>query len=624
MSTPCIRPNSAIYKAEFSGGDNDSPRAAYDVDMKMLRVAFVTAVFAIQALAATPPTVQEAKKFLDDAEAKLLVLGTESNHADWVHSNFITYDTEVLSAQADERAIAEGVRLAKAATRFDGLKLPPDMARKMMLLKLGLTLAAPSNPAESGEVTRLGASLEGTYGKGKYCGSRFSDQKCLDIEDITRIMATDTNPADLLEAWNGWHSISPPMRKDFTRFVALSNKGARELGFKDTGAMWRAKYDMPPDEFAKELDRLWEQVRPLYVSLHAYVRWKLREKYGNAVPASGPIPAHLLGNIWAQDWTNIYKLVAPADADPGYDLTKILVSKKTDALQMVRYGEGFFKSLGFAPLPETFWERSLFVKPRDRDVVCHASAWDLDSVEDLRLKMCIDITAEDFNTVHHELGHNFYQRAYDKQPVLFRDSANDGFHEAIGDTIALSITPEYLMKLGFIDKAPDASKDIGLLLNKALEKIAFLPFGLMIDQWRWKVFSGEITPEKYNEAWWALRLKYQGVAEQNFDPGAKYHVAANVPYMRYFLADILQFQFHRSLAQIAGCKDTLNRCSIYGNREAGARLNAMLEMGESRPWQEALEKLTGSQKMDATAIRDYFAPLQKWLDEQNRGKPMGW
>ncbi len=598
--------------------------------MKTLRVSFVTVVFAITALAATPPTVQDAKKFLDDAEAKLLVLGTESSHADWVHSNFITYDTEVLSAQADERSIAEGVRLAKAATRFDGLKLPPDMARKMMLLKLGLTLAAPANPAESAEVTKLGASLEGTYGKGKYCGSRLSDQKCLDIEDITRIMATDTNPAELLEAWNGWHSISPPMRKDFTRFVALSNKGARELGFKDTGAMWRAKYDMPPDEFAKELDRLWEQVRPLYVSLHAYVRWKLHEKYGNAVPASGPIPAHLLGNIWAQDWTNIYQLVAPANADPGYDLTKILVAKKTDALQMVRYGEGFFKSLGFAPLPETFWERSLFVKPRDRDVVCHASAWDIDSVEDLRLKMCIDITAEDFNTVHHELGHNFYQRAYDKQPVLFRDSANDGFHEAIGDTIALSITPEYLMKLGFIDKAPDASKDIGLLLNKALEKIAFLPFGLMIDQWRWKVFSGEITPEKYNEAWWNLRLKYQGVAppssrtEQNFDPGAKYHVAANVPYMRYFLADILQFQFHRSLSQIAGCRDPLNRCSIYGNREAGARLNAMLEMGESRPWQEALAKLTGSQKMDATAIREYFRPLEKWLDEQNRGKPMGW
>jgi len=575
-------------------------------------------------------TVQDAKKFLDEAEAKLLTLSNESGRADWVHSNFITDDTEAIASQADEKFIAEGVRLAKAATRFDGVALPADLARKMKLLKVGLTLAAPGDPKESAEVTRLGSSLEGTYGKGKYCKSGVSE-KCLDIEDITRIMANSTNAAELADAWRGWHAISPPMRGDFARFVALANKGARELGFKDSGAMWRAKYDMAPDDFARELDRLWEQVRPLYVSLHAYVRARLREKYGaDAVPANGPIPAHLLGNVWAQDWSNIYKLVAPEGADPGYDLTEILTTRGTNPLDMVHFGENFFKSLGFAPLPPTFWERSLFVKPRDREVVCHASAWDVDNDDDLRVKVCLDITAEDFSTIHHELGHNFYQRAYNKQPFLFRDSANDGFHEAIGDTIALSITPEYLVKLGFIPKAPDTSKDIGLLLNKALEKIAFLPFGLLIDQWRWKVFSGEIPPDKYNEAWWALRLKYQGIAppvsrsEKDFDPGAKYHVAADVPYTRYFLADILQFQFHRALSNTAGCTGPLNRCSIYGNQDAGKKLNAMLEMGASRPWQDALFELTGQRQMDATAIRDYFAPLEKWLDEQNRGKPVGW
>jgi peptidyl-dipeptidase A len=388
--------------------------------------------------------------------------------------------------------------------------------------------------------------------------------------------------------------------------------------------------DMEPDAFSKELDRLWEQVRPLYVSLHAYARTRLREKYGDLVPASGPIPAHLLGNMWAQDWDNIYPLLEPPNADPGYDLTELLKKKNTDWKQMVKYGENFFTSLGFSPLPQTFWERSLFTKPRDRDVVCHASAWDIDAVDDVRLKMCIQILGEDFYTVHHELGHNFYQRAYSKQPPAFRDSANDGFHEAVGDTIALSITPEYLVKLGLLDRAPDTSKDTGLLLHRALEKIAFLPFGLVIDQFRWKVFSGEITPDQYNAAWWQLRHKYQGVAppagrsEADFDPGAKYHVAANVPYMRYFLADILQFQFHRALAQTAGCTGPLNRCSIYGNAAAGAKLNAMLEMGQSRPWQEALEKIAGSKEMDASAIRDYFAPLQKWLDAQNQGKPVGW
>ena len=575
-----------------------------------------------------PPTVAEAKKFLEEAEAKLVKLSVDASRAGWVHSTYITDDTDILAAQANERQIAATAAYAKQAARFDRVKLSEELARKRMLLKVSLTLAAPADPQESEELTRIAAGMEGMYGKGKYCPE--GKEKCLDLEDITRIMANSRDPKELLDVWRGWHTISVPMRKDFVRYVELANKGARELGFADTGAMWRSKYDMPPDDFARELDRLWEQVRPFYLSLHAYVRARLREKYGDAVPEKGPIPAHLLGNVWAQDWSNVYPVVAPKDGDPGYDLTEILRARKTDAIQMVRYGEGFFTSLGFDPLPKTFWERSLFTKPRDRDVVCHASAWDVDNVNDLRIKMCIDITDENFTTIHHELGHNFYQRAYNHQPFLFRDSANDGFHEAIGDTIALSITPEYLVKLGLLAKEPDESKDIGLLLRKALDKIAFLPFGLVIDAWRWKVFSGEVAPENYNRVWWELRQKYQGIAppvarsEKDFDPGAKYHVAANVPYMRYFLADILQFQFHRALARTAGCKTALNRCSIYGNKEAGARLNAMLSMGQSRLWPEALEALTGQTQMDATAIRDYFAPLQRWLDEQNKGKPIGW
>jgi peptidyl-dipeptidase A len=578
--------------------------------------------------AGAPPTVAEAKAFVEEVEAKLLALSVEESRTGWVQSTYITDDTEILHAKANERLIATTADYAKKAARFDGVKLPEDLARRLKLLKVSLTLAAPADPNESAEVTRIAASLEGIYGKGKYCPP--GRQDCLDLEEITKIQATSRNPRELLDVWQGWHRIAAPMRRDFTRFVALANKGARELGFADTGVMWRSKYDMPPDQFARELDRLWEQVRPLYLSLHAYVRWKLRDKYGDAVPERGPIPAHLLGNMWAQTWENVYPLVAPEHADPGYDLTQILKSRQTDALGMVRYGEGFFTSLGFGPLPKTFWERSLFTKPRDREVVCHASAWDVDAVDDLRIKMCIDITAEDFSTIHHELGHNFYQRAYNTQPYLFRDSANDGFHEAIGDTIALSITPEYLVRLGLLPSAPDASKDIGLLLKKALEKLAFLPFGLVIDQWRWKVFAGEISPENYNRTWWDLRRKYQGISpagargEEEFDPGAKYHVAANVPYMRYFLADILQFQFHRALAGSAGCAGPLHRCSIYGNKAAGEKLAAMLAMGLSKPWPDALFVLTGQREMDATAVRDYFAPLQKWLDEQNKGKPVGW
>jgi peptidyl-dipeptidase A len=597
--------------------------------MKIRALTCAACTLAAMAFAADPKaTPEEARKFIDDAEQKLLLLGVDAARADWVKSTYITDDTEAISAKLDEKSIAATVDYAKRATRFDGLNLDPVTARKLKLLKLSLTIATPSDPAESEELTRIVSGMEGTYGKGKYCPSGPSN--CKDLEELSKILAESRDPNQLKDAWTGWHAISKPIRKDFVRYVELANKGARELGFKDNGAMWRAKYDMPPDDFAKELDRLWEQVKPLYLSLHAYVRTRLREKYGDAVPATGPIPADLLGNMWAQDWDNIYTLIATANADPGYDLTALLKKRNTDWKQLVKYGESFFMSLGFAPLPDTFWERSLFLKPKDRDVVCHASAWDIDTLDDVRLKMCIQITGEDFLTVHHELGHNFYQRAYSKQPPSFRDSANDGFHEAVGDTIALSITPEYLVKIGLLDQAPDTSKDIGLLLHKALEKIAFLPFGLVIDQWRWKVFSGEIPPEKYNETWWQLRQKYQGIAppmdrsEADFDPAAKYHVAANVPYMRYFLADILQFQFHRALSQAAGCTGPLNRCSIYGNKEAGVRLNAMLEMGQSRPWQDALEKIAGTRQMDATAIRDYFAPLQKWLDQQNKGKPLGW
>jgi peptidyl-dipeptidase A len=597
--------------------------------MKIRGAIFASAVLAAAVFAADPKaTPEEARRFIDDVEQKLMALNIEAARADWIKSTYITDDSESTAALLDERAIAATVEYAKKSTRFDGLKLDPVTARKIELLKLSLTLATPSDPKQSEELTKIAASMEGTYGKGKYCPS--GPDSCKDIEELSKILAESRDPKALKDAWVGWHAISKPIRKDFVRYVELANKGARQLGFKDNGAMWRSKYDMPADDFAKELDRLWEQVKPLYLSLHAYVRARLHEKFGDLVTANGAIPAHLLGNMWAQDWSHIYPLVAPAQAGSGYNLTELLKKKNTDWKQMVKYGDSFFTSLGFAPLPDTFWERSLFLRPRDREVVCHASAWDIDYADDLRLKMCIQINDEDFLTIHHELGHNFYQRAYSKQPPSFRDSANDGFHEAIGDTIALSVTPEYLVKIGLLDKAPPASSDIGLLLERALEKIAFLPFGLVIDQWRWKVFSGEIPPEKYNQTWWQLRQKYQGVAapvdrtEADFDPGAKYHVPANVPYMRYFLADILQFQFHRALAKTAGCTGPLHRCSIYGDKAAGAKLNAMLEMGQSRPWQEALEKIAGTRQMDATAIRDYFAPLQKWLDEQNRGKPVGW
>jgi peptidyl-dipeptidase A len=579
----------------------------------------------------TEPTIEDATRFVNDAEPRLAAANVEQQRAEWVAENFITVDTQAIAAAASEKQIALGIDLAKQAAKFDHVaNLPYDIRRKLDLIKLALTNVAPSDPAKTAEVSKIAADMTATYGAGKYCPK---PGECVGIEKVTEVLQTSRDPKVQYEYWNGWHQVAKPMRNEYARFVELSNEGARELGYPDAGAMWRSKYDMPPDAFAAEVDRLWGQVKPLYESLHCYVRWNLTNKYGEkVVPPGKPIPAHLLGNIWAQEWGNVYDLVAPAKAVKSYDLTKILKARKDiDEVGMVKIGEKFFTSLGFAPLPQTFWERSLIKEPRDRDVVCHASAWDVDDVEDLRVKMCIKKTADYFTTIHHELGHNFYQRAYNTQPFLYKNSANDGFHEAVGDTIALSVTPAYLVKIGLLDKEPPESADIQLLLRDALDKIAFLPFGIMIDKWRWKVFSGEVTPANYNKAWWDLRLQYQGVAPvgdrpdpEFFDPGAKYHIAANVPYARYFLARILQFQFHRSLCQVAGQTGPLNRCSIYGNQAAGAALNKMLAMGASRPWPEALEALSGSRQMDATAIADYFKPLKSWLDDQNQGKTCGW
>src|SRR5215471_10051517 len=581
---------------------------------------------------AAAPTAEEAQKFIENSEKDLFDLGLKAQRAGWVQENFITEDTEQIAADAGEALNTASAKYAKEAHRFDALKLSPELARKRLLLELATGFPAPDDPKAQKELAQILASLDGDYGKGKWCPDG-EKGKCLDVTAVGKLMAESREADELKKAWIGWHAVGAPMRERYARVVELGNAGAHELGYADVGALWRSNYDMPPNEFAREEDRLWEQLKPLYLSLHAYVRGQLRKKYGNdMVPARGPIPAHLLGNIWSQEWNNVYPLMDSPKPAQSYDLTKILEDRKTDAKGMVKYGEAFFTSLGFAPLPKTFWERSLFVKPADRDVVCHASAWDVDSKEDLRIKMCIQITEEDFRVIHHELGHNYYQRAYNKQPSLFQTSANDGFHEAVGDTIALSVTPEYLKTIGLIDAVPPASGDTDYLLRQALEKVAFLPFGLVIDKWRWDVFSGKVKPADYNKAWWALREKYQGIAppvarsEADFDPGAKYHVPANVSYMRYFLARIYQFQFQRALCKTAGYQGPLHRCSIYGNKAAGEKLNEMLRLGASKPWPEALATLTGQHELDASALADYFAPLKTWLDEQNKknGYPVGW
>jgi peptidyl-dipeptidase A len=587
-----------------------------------------------EASARPAPTAVEARAFAARANDELKRLLVRAQTSDWVRQTYITDDTEKLSAWANEElmaylsaAIPEAVRLAQAPG------LDAETARLLRLLRLSSSLPAPRDPAKRAELATIAARLDSAYGKGKWCG-RDGKRPCRDLEALTEVMRSSRSWDELLDAWAGWHTISPPMKADYARLVALSNEGAREIGFSDLGELWRSGYDMSPERFEADTDRLWGQVKPLYDDLHCYVRSRLQERYGkDRVPDGQPIPAHLLGNMWAQEWGNVYPLVAPPGVSAGaLDLDAALRAKGYDAVKMVRLGESFFTSLGLDPLPATFWERSQLVKPRDREVVCHASAWDVSYADDLRIKMCIRPNGDDLVTIHHELGHDYYFQQYWRLPALFQQGANDGFHEAIGDAIALSVTPGYLRKVGLLEAVPpeDGPGVVAVQLKEALDKIAFLPFGKLIDQWRWDVFSGKVKPEAWNAAWWALRTRYQGVAppvprsEADFDPGAKYHVPANVPYTRYFLARIYQFQFHRALCQAAGHRGPLHTCSIHGNEAAGNKLKAMLALGASKPWPEAMQALTGQREADATAILDYFAPLQRWLREQNRGRTCGW
>ncbi len=597
-----------------------------------LAAALLVSAPAFAAAPATAPTAAEADAFVAQAEKEIGDFSVSNGRAQWINSTYINDDSDALAAEYGAKGTEMGVRYAKGAARFDGVKgLSYDTRRKLDFLKQGLVLPAPDAPGAADELNMLATKLQSAYGKGK--GTL--EGQPINGSDIEEKMGTERDPAKLQEMWVSWHdNVGAPMKSDYVRLAEIANAGAKELGYPDLGAMWRAGYDMPADDFAKLVDKLWLEVKPLYDQLHCYTRTKLNETYGDAVqPKTGPIRADLLGNMWAQEWGNIYDLVAPKGVgDIGFDLTELLVAKNYDAVKMVKTGEAFYTSMGLAPLPASFWDRSQITKPRDREVVCHASAWNIDNKDDLRIKMCTKVNGDDFVTVHHELGHNYYQRAYNQQPLLYMNGANDGFHEAIGDFVALSITPDYLVKIGLLDKAkvPGADKDTGLLLRQAMDKVAFLPFGLLMDKWRWGVFSGATAPADYQKSWDALRLQYQGIKApverpaDAFDPGAKYHIPGNTPYARYFLARVLQFQFYEAACRQAGWKGPLHRCSIYGDKKVGAKFNKMMEMGASKPWPDALEAFTGSRQMNGKAMIAYFKPLMTWLKTQNKGRSCGW
>jgi len=578
-------------------------------------------------------TISDVESFLEKVEQEDKTLGPVISSAYWISSNFITYDSQKIVADFGKRYSLMSVERANEAATFDNLDLPEDMRRKLDLIKGGFVMPAPLDDALAGELADIESELGAMYGSGKHC---FTEDDCYDLEAFEQIIDSSRNPDELLKAWTGWREIGKPMKDKYLRMVEIGELGAKDLGYEGLTDLWFSKYDMPAEDFLADTDRVWEEVKPLYDALQCHVRAKLNEEYGDEIaPAEGMLPAHILGNMWGQSWANIYDIVFEEDPNTeSIDLTSIILDKNLTEVEMVEIAEDFFLSLGFEPLPDTFWERSLFIKPQDRNVVCHASAWDLDpATKDIRIKMCIEKNAEDFVTIHHELGHIFYYQAYNHLPSVYRSGANDGFHEAVGDLLALSITPDYLTQIGFVTEAEAevAEKDpIALLMKQALDGVVSLPWTLMLDKWRSGVFTGEITEDNLNSSWWELREKYQGITspmqrgEEYFDPGAKYHIPGNTPYTRYYLAKIMQYQFHESLCNEMGFEGALHECSIYNNPEAGIKIRNMLALGQSKPWQDAFEALTGDRALSGRSILNYYKPLQDWLEKENQGRSCGW
>ena len=576
---------------------------------------------------------QDLEEFLANVELENKKDGPVIYSASWISSNFITYDSQKVIADYGTKSTLKSLERSREAASFDGLDTSKENQRMLNILKSSFVMPPPLDEELASELSEITTSLEAMYGSGEYC---FDGEECYDLEAFESIIDNSRDPKELLRAWEGWHEIGKPMKPMYMRMVDIGNQGSVDLGYEGLSDLWFSKYDMPAEDFLDDTDRVWSEVKPLYDALHCHVRAKLNEHYGDEVISkTGSLPVHMLGNMWGQSWSNIYDLVYEEKSDSKYiDVTKIINEKSLSEIEMVEYAEDFFISMGFKPLPKTFWERSLFVKPRDRSVVCHASAWNLDPANnDLRIKMCIEKNEEDFITIHHELGHIFYYQAYNHIPTVFQAGANDGFHEAFGDLLTLSITPDYLVDIGFIseDDAEEAKQDpIGLLMKQALDGVVIVPWALMLDKWRSGVFDGEIDESNLNSSWWSLREEYQGIntsyerSENYFDPGAKYHIPGNTPYTRYYLASIMQYQFHEALCNLIDYDGYLHECSIYGNKEAGDRIISTMAMGQSLPWQDAFENLTGSRQLSGKSIMNYYAPLKEWLDEENKNRTCGW
>ncbi|KAL1140400.1 hypothetical protein AAG570_000332 [Ranatra chinensis] len=553
--------------------------------------------------------------------------------------NFATNLTEpnkkrMVDAQGLQTKL-ERVSWQKAITFSWSLLGDPQAVRQFRLIAAKGRPALPEH--RLAELQKIIQEMKDIYNKAKVCPYLPSMSPYCDLSlepDLTRTMAHSRSFEEQLHAWRSWRdAVGPKVKEKFFRYVDLANEAAKLMGYRDAGEQERALYGVV--DLESQVSEVWTSAAPLYRQLHAFVRSRLRKHYApHRISPTAPIPAHLLGNMWAQNWKNILDLVLPFPGKRRADVTPEMLRQGYTPHRMVQTADEFFTSLGLKPMPVEFWLKSLIERPPDRPVACKASAWDFCNRRDYRIKQCIEVTMEDLLTLHHEMTHIEYYLQYADQPHLFRDGANPAFHEAISDAIGLSvITPRHMHRIGLLNNiTDDYETDINFLMEMALDRIAYLPFAYIVDQWRWKVFAEGGLRNSVNSAWWELRVWHQGLippvarSENDFDPGAKYHIIADQPYIRYFIGLVLQFQIHEALCRVAGHIGTLHTCDIYRSREAGRLLSEIMSAGNSRPWPEILRMATrgATDKLDARPLLEYFKPLSLWLRVANRDEMIGW
>ncbi|XP_008937519.1 PREDICTED: angiotensin-converting enzyme 2 [Merops nubicus] len=581
----------------------------------------------------TPQDVtQQAQMFLEEFNWRAESISYESSLASWNYNTNITEET----AQKMNEANAKWSMFYDEASR-NAIQNATTRLQIQALQDRGSSVLSPEKYNRLSTVLNTMSTI---YSTGTVCKIN-KPSECLVLEPgLDAIMANSTDYQERLWAWEGWRAgVGRMMRPLYEEYVELKNEVAKLNGYSDYGDYWRANYeaDYPEeykysrDQLIEDVEKTFEQIKPLYQQLHAYVRHRLEQVYGpKLISPTGCLPAHLLGDMWGRFWTNLYALTVPYPAKPNIDVTSAMVQKKWDAMKIFKSAEAFFTSIGLYRMTDGFWRNSMFTEPTDnRKVVCHPTAWDLGK-NDYRIKMCTKVTMDDFLTVHHEMGHIEYDMAYSEQPYLLRGGANEGFHEAVGEIMSLSAaTPQHLKSLDLLEPTfqEDEETEINFLLKQALTIVGTMPFTYMLEKWRWMVFRGEITKQ---ERWWKVKREIVGVVEPiphdetYCDPAVLFHVANDYSFIRYYTRTIYQFQFQEALCKAANHTGPLHTCDITNSITAGQKLRRLLELGRSKPWTEALESVTGEKYMNAAPLLHYFEPLYKWLQKNNSGRYIGW